>query len=60
MTNEQLLKKYEQNLAKVKALYSGDFRKEDYIKFAEAQLAAVKNGGYDGLMKFYEERRIDE
>lgn len=60
MTNEQLLKKYEQNLAKVKAAYSGDFRKENYIKYAEEQLEAVKKGGYDGLMKFYEERRIDE
>lgn len=59
MTNEQLLKKYEQNLAKVKALYSGDFRKEDYIKFAEAQLAAVRRGGIDELMRFYEKHRAE-
>lgn len=59
MTNEQLIRKYEQNLEKVKALYSGDFRKEKYIKFAEEQLEAVRRGGIDELMRFYEKHRAE-
>lgn len=61
ITNEQLLIRYEKRLEKVKAMWGNDELKgKRYIEFAEAQLEAVKNGGYDGLMKFYEERRIDE
>lgn len=59
MTNEQLLKKYEENLEKVKALWGNDELKgTKYVEYAEAQLEAVKNSGYDGLMKFYEARRL--
>ena len=41
---EKLIKFYEDRLAKVKKMYSGDFRKNEYIEFAEKELEAVKNG----------------
>lgn len=44
MTQEQLVKYYEAKLEKVKGAYSNDCRKESYIKFAEKELEAVKNG----------------
>ena len=44
MTQENRIKFYEDRLEKVKAMYSGDFRKNEYIEFAEKELEAVKNG----------------
>ena len=44
MTREKLIEWYEKQLAKVKKEYSGDCRKEAYIKYAEDELEAVKNG----------------
>lgn len=41
---EKLIKFYEDRLAKVKAMYNGDSRKNEYIEFAEKELEAVKNG----------------
>lgn len=41
---EKLILYYTERLEKIKALYSGDWRKEDYIKFAEKELEEVKNG----------------
>ena len=44
MTQESRIKFYEDRLKKVKAMYKGDSRKNEYIKFAEKELEAVKNG----------------
>ena len=41
---EKLVKFYEDRLAKVKEMYSGDFRTKEYIEFAEKELEEVKNG----------------
>lgn len=43
-TQEELIEYYEKMLEKVKAAYSGDCRKGEYIKYAEDNLEAVKNG----------------
>lgn len=43
-TREELIAHYEQMLEKVKAAYGNDWRKEAYIKQAEEDLEAVKNG----------------
>jgi len=43
-TQEELIEYYEKMLEKVKAAYSGSFRGEGYIKYAEDNLEAVKNG----------------
>lgn len=41
---ERLIKLYENRLEKVKEMYGGDCRKEEYIEFAEKELEEVKNG----------------
>ena len=41
---EKLIKLYEDRLEKVKAMYVGDSRKNEYIEYAEQQLKEVKNG----------------
>lgn len=43
-TKEELISYYEKQLEKVIAAYKNDHRKEEYIKHAEEQLEAVKNG----------------
>jgi hypothetical protein len=43
-TKEELLKYYEKQLEKVTNTYKDDHRKEEYIKQAEENLEAVKNG----------------
>lgn len=43
-TKEQLISYYEKQLEKVISAYGNDHRKEDYIKQAEEDLKAVKNG----------------
>lgn len=55
-----LIKKYEEKLDKVKQLWGDDkLRGESYVKYAEQELEAVKNGGREGLLKFYEAHRYD-
>lgn len=55
-----LIKEYEKKLDKVKQLWGDDkLRGEKYIKYAEQELEAVKNGGREGLLKFYEAHRYD-
>lgn len=45
MTRERLIKFYEERLEKVKLSWGNDtLRGSDYIKFAEEELLAVKNG----------------
>ena len=44
MTQENRIKIYENRLEKVKEMYSGDVRKNEYIEFAEKELEEVKNG----------------
>lgn len=44
MDRENLIKHYEENLAKVKKQFQGDWRFKEYIEFAESELKAVKNG----------------
>ena len=44
MNHEQLIAFYEQRLEKVKAAYDGDWRKEEYIEWAEKDLKEVMNG----------------
>lgn len=41
---ERLIKFYEDRLEKVKGMYGGDCRTEEYIEFAEKELEEVKNG----------------
>ena len=41
---EKLVKFYEDRLEKVKAMYAGDSRKNEYIEYAEKQLEEVRNG----------------
>ena len=41
---EKLIKVYENRLEKVKAMYAGDTRKNEYIEYAEKQLEEVRNG----------------
>jgi hypothetical protein len=43
-TKEQLISYYEKQLEKVISTFSIDHRKEEYIKHAEENLQAVKNG----------------
>lgn len=55
-----LIKKYEEKLDKVKQLWGDDkLRGERYVKYAEQELEAVKKGGREGLLKFYEAHRYD-
>lgn len=44
MTKSELIKYYSARLEKVKALCANDWRKAEYIKQAEEDLKAVKNG----------------
>lgn len=44
MTREKLISRYEKMLEKVRAQFEGDCRYEEYVKHAEAELEAVKNG----------------
>ena len=41
---EKLIEYYTKMLEKVKATYANDWRKDEYIKFAEKNLEEVKNG----------------
>ncbi|MEK3917296.1 hypothetical protein [Paenibacillus sp. FSL H7-0331] len=43
-TREELINYYERQLEKVISAYGNDPRKEEYIKHAEENLEAVKNG----------------
>ena len=44
MDRQELLNWYVKRLENVKAVYEGDDRKIEYIKYAEQQLEEVKNG----------------
>lgn len=44
MTQEKLIKRYEEQLEKTKEFYKGDSRKNEYIEFAEKELEEVKKG----------------
>lgn len=41
---EKLIKFYEDRLEKVKVMYAGDARKNEYIEYAEKRLEEVRNG----------------
>ncbi|MGN1053523.1 MAG: hypothetical protein ACI4SH_09075 [Candidatus Scatosoma sp.] len=57
MSKEQLIKKYEDHLEKVKAIWGNDEVKgKKYIDYAKKQLKAVKKGGLDSLIKFYQKK----
>jgi hypothetical protein len=47
-----LVKEYENKLVKVKAFHPG-WRGEEYVEYAEAELAAVKSGGLPALKAFW-------
>lgn len=46
------IKYFEEKVEKVKTQYSGDFRFLSYIKYAEEELEAARNG-MDSLKKFW-------
>ena len=53
-TQEELIKYYENNLNKVISFWGGDkIRGEDYIVYARKMLEAVKKGGMEELIKFW-------
>jgi hypothetical protein len=51
--DNKLIAEYEQKLKLVKQFHPG-WRGEEYVKHAEGELAAVKEGGIEGLKKFWE------
>jgi len=55
MKEQQLIARYEDNLKKVITSWEGlGERGQEYIKYAQDQLNAVKDGGMIGLLKFWE------
>lgn len=56
LSQAELVRKYETKLEKVKAAHPG-WKGEDYVAFAERELAAVKAQGLDGLKALWQESK---
>ena len=57
MTQKQLIAYYTANLEKVRAMWNADDPRDyRYIDYAERELNAVKTGGMNALISFWNEK----